>query len=50
MRVPAGLEKSGKALWRRITSEFDLKIDPDKAELLFQGRPFPLSYLGRLAW
>ena len=36
MRVPAGLQKPGKALWRRITSEFDLQNDPDKAELLFQ--------------
>jgi hypothetical protein len=36
MRVPAGLQKPGKALWRRITSEFDLETDPDKAELLFQ--------------
>jgi hypothetical protein len=36
MRVPAGLQKPGKALWRRITSEFDLNNDPDKAELLFQ--------------
>lgn len=36
MRVPAGLQKNGKALWRRITAEFDLKSDPDKAELLFQ--------------
>ncbi|WP_231737618.1 hypothetical protein [Mycobacterium sp. IS-1742] len=30
------MQKPGKALWRRITSEFDLKPDPDKAELLFQ--------------
>jgi hypothetical protein len=36
MRVPAGLHKPGKALWRRITSEFDLQNDPDKAELLFE--------------
>lgn len=36
MRLPAGLDKPGKALWRRITSEFDLSSDPDKAELLFQ--------------
>lgn len=36
MRVPAGLQKPGKALWRRITSEFDLQNEPDKAELLFQ--------------
>jgi hypothetical protein len=36
MRVPADLQKPGKALWRRITSEFDLQNDPDKAELLFQ--------------
>lgn len=36
MRVPAGLQKPGKALWRRITSAFDLREDPDKAELLFQ--------------
>ena len=36
MRVPAGLQKPGKALWRKITGEFDLNNDPDKAELLFQ--------------
>ena len=36
MRVPAGLDKPGKALWRRITSEFDLQSDPDRAKLLFQ--------------
>ena len=36
MRTPAGLQKPGKALWRRITAEFDLESDPDKAELLFQ--------------
>jgi hypothetical protein len=30
------LQKPVKALWRRITSEFDLNNDPDKAELLFQ--------------
>lgn len=36
MRVPAGLGKSGRSLWRRITSEFDLNCDPDRAELLFQ--------------
>lgn len=36
MRLPAGLQAQGKALWRRITSEFDLSADPDKAELLFQ--------------
>jgi len=35
MRVPAVLQKPG-TLWRRITSEFDLQNDPDKAELLFQ--------------
>jgi hypothetical protein len=36
MRVPAGLDRPGKTLWRRITAEFDLESDPDKAELLFQ--------------
>lgn len=36
MRLPAGLGKPGKGLWRRITAEFDLENDPDKAELLFQ--------------
>lgn len=36
MRVPADLGKPGKALWRRITAEFDLENDPDKAELLYQ--------------
>lgn len=36
MRSPAGLEKQGRSLWRRITSEFDLENDPDKLELLFQ--------------
>lgn len=36
MRLPADLQKPGRALWRRITSEFDLSADPDKAELLFQ--------------
>ncbi len=36
MRVPEGLNKPGKSLWRRITAEFDLSADPDKAELLSQ--------------
>lgn len=36
MRLPAGVGKSGRSLWRRITSEFDLRNDPDRAELLFQ--------------
>ena len=36
MRTPAGLRAQGKALCKRITSEFDLSTDPDKAELLFQ--------------
>jgi hypothetical protein len=36
MRTPAGLQAEGRSLWRRITSEFDLKGDPDKAELLKQ--------------
>jgi hypothetical protein len=36
MRPPAGLQKSGKALWRKITGEFDLQYEPDRLELLFQ--------------
>ena len=36
MRQPAGLQKPGRSLWRRITSEFDIGSDPDKAELLYQ--------------
>lgn len=36
MRVPVGLQKPGKGLWRKITAEFELENDPDKAELLFQ--------------
>ena len=36
MRVPAALDKTGRSLWRRITAEFDLQSDPDRAELLFQ--------------
>jgi hypothetical protein len=36
MRVPAGLQKPGRALWRKITGEFPLENEPDKAELLFQ--------------
>ena len=36
MRTPAGLRKPGKSLWQRITAEFDLSADPDKAELLAQ--------------
>lgn len=36
MRTPAGLQKSGKALWRKITAEFELEDSPDKAELLYQ--------------
>lgn len=36
MRCPAGLQNPGKALWRKVTGEFELENDPDKAELLFQ--------------
>ncbi len=36
MRVPGTLDRTGKSLWRRITGEFNLGSDPDKAELLFQ--------------
>jgi hypothetical protein len=36
MRPPAGLDKPGRSLWRRITAQFDLESDPDRAELLFQ--------------
>lgn len=36
MRLPKGLEPPGRALWRRITSEFDIDSEPDKIELLFQ--------------
>lgn len=36
MRSPAGLQKPGKALWRKITAVFDVESDPDKQELLFQ--------------
>jgi hypothetical protein len=36
MRVLAGLRKPGKALWRKITGEFDLENEPDRLELLFQ--------------
>ena len=36
MRVPGALDKTGRSLWRRITAEFDLQSDPDRAELLFQ--------------
>ena len=36
MRVPAGLQKPGKALWRKITAEFDLENEPDRLELLYQ--------------
>lgn len=36
MRCPAGLQASGKRLWRSITAEFDLENDPDRAELLAQ--------------
>lgn len=36
MRAPTGLQTSGKRLWKRITEEFDLSADPDKAELLAQ--------------
>ncbi len=36
MRVPAGLQKPGRSLWRKITAEFDIENDPDRVELLFQ--------------
>ncbi|CAN5579375.1 hypothetical protein BH09ACT8_BH09ACT8_27220 [soil metagenome] len=36
MRAPAGLGKPGRSLWRRITSVFDVKGEPDRLELLFQ--------------
>jgi hypothetical protein len=36
MRSPAGLQAPGRKLWRKITGEFNLENDPDKAELLFQ--------------
>lgn len=36
MRSPAGLAREGKRLWRKITAEFDLESDPDKAEILAQ--------------
>ena len=36
MRCPAGLQASGKRLWRSITAEFVLENDPDKAEILAQ--------------
>ena len=36
MRTPAGLQAQGKALWKKITGEFDLDTEPDKLELLFQ--------------
>ncbi|BBX04309.1 hypothetical protein BST36_17335 [Mycolicibacterium moriokaense] len=36
MRCPAGLQKPGRTLWRKITGEFALENDPDKAELLYQ--------------
>ena len=36
MRVPAGLQKPGRSLWRKITAEFDLENEPDKLELLYQ--------------
>src|SRR6476660_6114842 len=36
MRVPAGLGKSGKTLWKKITGEFDLENEPVRLELLFQ--------------
>src|SRR6478752_10870229 len=36
MRTPAGLQARGKALWKKITGEFDLENEPDKAEMLFQ--------------
>lgn len=36
MRTPAGLQAQGKALWKKITGEFDLENEPDRLELLFQ--------------
>jgi hypothetical protein len=36
MRTPAGLQAQGKALWKKITGEFDLETEPDRLELLFQ--------------
>lgn len=36
MRIPAGLQKPGRSLWRKITAEFDLENEPDKLELLYQ--------------
>lgn len=35
-RPPVALGKSGRDLWKRITAQFDLEYDPDKAELLYQ--------------
>lgn len=40
MHCPAGLQASGKRLWKSITAEFDLEFDPDKAELLNQACRF----------
>ncbi|RRR43649.1 hypothetical protein EHH44_13775 [Mycolicibacter terrae] len=36
MRSPAGLHAAGKRLWRSVTGEFDLEIEPHKVELLGQ--------------
>jgi hypothetical protein len=36
MRSPAGLQTTGKRLWRTVTAEFDLEIEPHKVELLGQ--------------
>jgi hypothetical protein len=36
MRKPAGLRARGKALWKKITGEFDLENEQDRLELLFQ--------------
>jgi hypothetical protein len=38
MRTPAYLQAQGKALWKKITGEFDLENEPDRLELLFQAR------------
>jgi hypothetical protein len=36
MRTPAGLQALGKALWKKITGEFDLENEPDRLECCFQ--------------
>ncbi len=36
MRSPAGLQVEGKRLWRSVTAEFDLEIEPRKVQILAQ--------------